>query len=134
MDDPENPKWLRPDGADERLANPTAMLINIFLPEADPQRPIIQAKGAKAHELQQRDPQFASQLLAIQTQMDDLHIITDINEGMMPPPDVLALNDQLETQKLKLVEQEVTTQFGSVEVFMNWWEAPDTTPSPTSQI
>ena len=114
----ERPKWQRLDGADERLVNPTADLINGFRPHG---RKDHIARKAKSEELKRKYPEFASGLLLIHEEIEKLNVGGRISLREYPSEAELDQHDHLVTEQLMFVETFVKEKFGSVESFMEWW-------------
>ena len=115
----ERPKWLRPDGTDERLVNPTAHMIGFFLNHTECLNPY----AKKAKEIEETHSDFVQKILPIATQILNLDVLQRIFSPNKPTETEKRLHTQLYKTELEQVQAFVTRSYGSVEAFMDWWES-----------
>lgn len=116
----ETPKWLKPDGTDERLVNPLADLIQNFSHyENDNNLP----HPKKAEYIESTYPEFVSALMPMAKESIGIwrRLISDLIEHRESPEELINRHEELRRLTLQCLECFVTEQFGSVESFIDWW-------------
>lgn len=116
---PERPKWLRDDGTDERLVNPTASMVDSF---SHTSKIVSRSYNGKASTIGTEHPEFIQSLLEITNKIKGFDIVGRVSSGNLLSPAEETEFEKLAKTRLELVQKFVTDTYGSVEALMDWWE------------